>query len=90
MVEPVTVDTSGQNLAMILWRFAGDRMKRFVEGADRSQGALFRHALMTGLARIIPFASSTFSSMSSISGRSGSAGSIPRQLAGLPIIRPVC
>jgi transposase len=25
---------------MILWRFAGDRMKRFVEGADRSQSTL--------------------------------------------------
>jgi hypothetical protein len=30
---------------MILWRFAGDRMKRFVEGADRGQGALFPECL---------------------------------------------
>jgi transposase len=30
---------------MILWRFAGDRMKRFVEGADRGQGAIFPECL---------------------------------------------
>jgi hypothetical protein len=41
---------------MIPARFAGDRMKRFVEGVDRGQGTLFPECLEDWIFEDNPFA----------------------------------
>jgi|HubBroStandDraft_4_1064222.scaffolds.fasta_scaffold08686_3 hypothetical protein len=70
--------------------FAGDRMKRFVEGADRGQSSLFSECLDDGIDENNPVRVIDGSPIRSIWLNSGSKGSRRRRLGGPLIIPRLC